>query len=344
MSLLPRKDYQNLLTYEQLKKYEAAIHRGYFDNYHGLDWRHTFYGAYIWKYPRRTGIITRFCELLGHLPEWEDITDDNLRDFVCELRTHLSPNSVRTICAELKALLNAHKVDKKIPSEGYSNIIKQKACISSAVYLTAEEIGVLHAYHPATKGERYVKRLFMVECLTGARKSDCERLSSDNISLDRYGRQILTYVSRKSKVQVVVPVDPRLPQYLVRERDEPGSISSQTFNANISSICRKCGIDERAKVFHAGQELAGKKYEFVTSHTGRRSFATNLARAGVALEQIALLMGHVSGNTPNIAMTQRYIVGKIALDASVFHYFGTPGKKIVTKDEILEEMSKPAVR
>ena len=75
-------------------------------------------------------------------------------------------------------------------------------------------------------------------------------------------------------------------------------------------------------MFKAGKEETGKKYRFVSSHTGRRSFATNLSKKGVPLEQIAVMMGHTSNGMPNIQMTQRYIVGKTEIDSNTLRLFG----------------------
>ncbi|UVV52623.1 hypothetical protein NXY15_24270 [Bacteroides thetaiotaomicron] len=58
-------------------------------------------------------------------------------------------------------------------------------------------------------------------------------------------------------------------------------VSDPTFNNNIRNICRKAGITEAVKVFKAGKEVEGEKWEFVSSHTARRSFATNLYLRGV---------------------------------------------------------------
>ncbi len=43
-------------------------------------------------------------------------------------------------------------------------------------------------------------------------------------------------------------------------------VSDPTFNNNIRNICRKAGITEAVKVFKAGKEVEGEKWEFVSSH------------------------------------------------------------------------------
>ena len=98
-------------------------------------------------------------------------------------------------------------------------------------------------------------------------------------------------------------------------------------------MCKACGIDTAAKVFLAGRDRRGHKYEFVSTHTGRRSFATNLALKGVAIEQIAMMMGHMSGNVPNIAMTQRYIMGRLSLSPEAFAAFRLPDAEKIEQEQ-----------
>lgn len=320
-SYLKTRDYERLLSETQQKKYAAAIREGYFNNYHGIAWRHTFYGAYIWKYPKRTAIIRRFENLLGKLPDWDDITDDNLRDFKDLLDDELSPNSVRVIGAEICALINENKPSKKISSELFSRVMKTKSVPVQPVFLTRAEIRRIDAYQPNGKFSRTVKRLFMIECLTGARFSDCVKMSVYNMYKEGI-HKLLKYVSCKNKVEVIVPVDEMLPKYLVPEPNEHTINGTYSYNRALRAICKNCGIIENTKVFKGGKEVHGKKWEFVTSHTGRRSFATNLSKKGVSIEQISLMMGHMCGNVPNIQMTQRYIVGKMKLDYKVIKIFG----------------------
>ena len=312
--------WEKLLTYEQKEKYKNAIRQGYFSDYQGLAWRHdTFYGACIWKHPNRVQVIKRFETLLGHRPGWDDITDDNLRDLFGDLASHYAPNSTKTICAEIAAVIRENDASKTIPSDGFSSILKAKKVPSQAVFLTMDEIRKIRDFTPRTRAGKYVHRLFMIECLTGARMSDCMRISSKNI--DESGNT-LTYVSQKSKVEVTVPIHKWLRPFLVPSKfDEPTTMSFTTYGRIIKEMCFRCGINEKVSLFFKGKDVSGYKFEFVTSHTGRRSFATNLALKGVSLEQIALLMGHMSGNVPNVSMTQHYIVGKMKIDSKVFELF-----------------------
>ncbi|WP_240052269.1 tyrosine-type recombinase/integrase, partial [Bacteroides intestinalis] len=79
----------------------------------------------------------------------------------------------------------------------------------------------------------------------------------------------------------------------------------------------KAGITEAVKVFKAGKEVEGEKWEFVSSHTARRSFATNLYLRGADLYSISQMMGHAS-----VEMTQNYLCcGLREQSAQVMEYF-----------------------
>lgn len=94
-------------------------------------------------------------------------------------------------------------------------------------------------------------------------------------------------------------------------------VSDPTFNNNIRNICRKTGITEAVKIFKAGKEVEGEKWEFVSSHTARRSFATNLYLRGADLYSISQMMGHAS-----VEMTQNYLCcGLREQSAQVMEYF-----------------------
>jgi len=319
---LKTRDWERLLNFAQQRTYKTAIKQGWFADYHGIEWRHdTFYGAYIWKYPKYLKVVRMFTEMLGHKPQWSDLTDDNLRDLFDEITSNYAPNSARTICATIKAVIRENDDTREIPTKSFHKVLKAKTVPVQAVYLTEEEIDRIIAYNPRGANKRYVQRMFVMECLCGARLSDCQKMTTENI--DESGR-FLVYVTQKTKTEVKVPLHKKLRPFLVcGTADEPiDGLPECTFIRNLQEICRDCGIGNPVKVFQKGREQHGKKYRFVTSHTGRRSFATNLSKKGVSLEQIAVMMGHVSGGKPNIQMTQRYIVGKTEITSETLRLFG----------------------
>ena len=95
------------------------------------------------------------------------------------------------------------------------------------------------------------------------------------------------------------------------------TIALSTFNDTLRNICRNCGINEVITLFRKGEWATKEKWEFVSSHTGRRCFATNLFIRGADPSLIAKYMGHSS---PEITI-KRYIVGYRQADEKVMQFF-----------------------
>lgn len=303
------------LSWEQKRKFRAAIEQGYFDDYerNPRQWKHTLAGTFIWHYPNRCSTLNRLRDVLGHIPQWEEMTDDNLRDFVDELQEEVSSSSARTICAELKAVLNENR--RKIPSEDFSSILSVKGEISQAVYLTRDEMQRIIDYTPVGKIEQFVRRNFIVEFLTGARRCDAERLTVSHCDIDT---GMLSYVPKKTPgIVVTVPVDERLHLRDFLADKYHRACGRDVFNDTIRRICKECNIDTVCTIKRRGTSVTAPKYELVSSHTARRSFATNLFLAGVSLEDISMLMGHGK----NIETTKRYICAERQISSNVLSYF-----------------------
>lgn len=302
------KDY---ITREVRIKYRSAISKGYLVGY-GPEWRRTFVGAFLTKYPKRSIIIKYLEEAVGHLPKWKDITDWNLQDFVITLNDNMCQSSVRTSCNMLKSVINANIGEVNIPSQNYAKILSVKKEPSQAVFLNEDEIRRIDAYVPENDKERCVKRIFMIEALTGARHSDAERLGIENI--DKTSGE-LTYVPIKTTGCIIhLPVHKMLRKYLT---EDSSTTDLGTFNRVLRDICHKCGITEKTAIFRRGENTTGEKWEYVSSHTGRRSFATNLfLRDNSDISTIQRFMGH---SDPKI--TWGYICGEKKPSNEIMNFF-----------------------
>lgn len=303
------------LSWEQKKKYRAAIAFGYFDNYEDnpRQWKHSFVGSLLWRYPTRTATLNRLRDIVGHIPQWEDLTEDVIRDFVDDVSESMAVSSARTICAELKAVLNENR--KKIPADDYTKTMSLKSEASQAVYLTRDEIMRIINYKPIDDIERFVRRNFLVEFMTGARRCDAEKLTINHCDIET---GTLSYVPKKTPgIVVTVPVDERLKLRELLADKYHRDCCNDVFNTVIRRICKECKIDTECTIRRRGSTITAPKYELVSSHTARRSFATNLYLAGVSLEDIALLMGHGK----NIETTKRYICAERPISTNVMAYF-----------------------
>lgn len=263
------------------------------------------------KYPK---YAARFEELwkeaVGSPMKWENITKVRLQKLVSHLDTVLSPNSVRQYCAKLKAVLNLYSDEVNLP-KGYEKILSPKAEKPVQVFLTESELDALIAYEPKSENEKLVKSQFLMGAFSGARHSDFLRFDQTNIVGEN-----LEYVSQKTKMRSVVPCKPIVAQLILST--EKRTLPDKTFNEILRRICKAAGIVSQVKVFKAGEEKTGQKWEFVSSHTARRSFATNLYLKGLDIYTISRFLGHSS-----VEMTaQNYICAEIReLSDEVKKYF-----------------------
>ena len=258
--------------------------------------------AFLDKYPKCDYILRMFeaanlCEAT-----WENITKARLQRFIDYMSERLSPNSVNQYATKLKAVLNLYSDEVLLP-RGFAKVLTPRKCAVQNVYLTEEEIERLTQYTPHNERELYVRNLFVISAYCGMRHSDAAKLNESNIVGDT-----LQYVSIKTKIHSTVPLKPIVREYIATcPRIE---IDDTTFNNIIRRICKKCGITDMVKVFKAGEVKEGEKWEYVSSHSARRSFASNLYLRGVDLYTISKMLGHNSTRT-----TTGYICADIRTDS-----------------------------
>jgi len=273
----------------------------------------TFENEFTRQNPGRVQLIRFMREAIGKKEvEWGDLTTLNLSK-VCEYITgRCASNSACTYFAIIKAFLAKFKDEDLIPCKHPERILKAKKVPSQNVFLTEEEIDRIERYVPESTCERDVKAAFLIGCYLGARRSDVLQITRKNITENR-----IVYVSQKTKTEVSVPIHRNLMKYLLYKPEKERAVGVYTYV--IQKICRECGIDEKVRIFYHGKMQERKKYEFVGSHTARRSFCTNLARRGVDIYTIAALAGHGT----NVEMTQKYIVSDVEnLSEKTMAFFG----------------------
>lgn len=272
----------------------------------------SFEQEFIRKEPNRVQVLRFMREAIGvDEVQWDDITTLNLskvREYICE---RVAGNSACTYLAIIKAFLVKYIDEKIYPCKNPAKELKAKRVPSQNVYLTEEEIELIEKYVPKSECERDVKAAFLIECYMGARRCDVENINTNNIIDGK-----IVYVSKKTHVECSVPIHKNLLKYL-HHRQKKTRARSVT-NRTIQRICKEVGITQEIQIFYHGEMVKRPKYEFVGSHTARRSFCSNLARRGVDIYTIAALAGH----NQNITMTQRYIIPDVdELSSEAMNFF-----------------------
>jgi len=146
------------------------------------------------------------------------------------------------------------------------------------IYLKDKEINLIYK-HDFKNDERLenARDLFIIGLRTGLRISDFLRLKQTNIK-DGF----IVIETQKTGQEVVIPMHWQVKEILEKRNGFPKKISNQKFNLYIKNVAELSGLNEltlgskinpKTKRKEKGTYL---KYELITSHICRRSFASNL--------------------------------------------------------------------
>ena len=211
----------------------------------------------------------------------------------------LNDNTVGTHIKHIKTLMN-----EAFERDLHNNLkFKKKGFVvmrrdSDSVYLTEAEIDKLLTldFSEDPKLER-VRDVFCIDCWLGLRYSDLVRVTKDKI-IEENGITLLKIEMEKTNAIVRVPINPKAVPLLTKYDYTLPVISSQKFNTYLKDVTKveKAGLNGEIEIttLKAGQKERKKypKHELITSHTARRSFATNLYLQGVPSQHIMAVTGH----------------------------------------------------
>lgn len=167
---------------------------------------------------------------------------------------------------------------------------------TKAIYLTEQEINKIFK-HDFSANERLsrVRDLFIVGLWTGQRIRDFKNIKAANIK-----EGYIEITTSKTGVDVVIPLHPQIIEVLNRwEGNFPASLSDQKFNEYVKEVGREVGLTYLVSGSKINSETKRKeegefpKYELISSHICRRSFATN-HYGKLPTQTIMAITGHQS--------------------------------------------------
>jgi integrase len=171
---------------------------------------------------------------------------------------------------------------------------------TESIYLNEVELETIYKHDFAKKPRLdHCRDLFMIGCWTGLRFSDFSQLKLNNVvSID--GVECFKVKTQKTKDIVVIPVHPTvkeiLNKYAHTEKGLPRTISDQKMNEYLKDAAKDAELTENVTINKTRGamkvETTTEKYKLVTTHTARRSFATNLFLSGFPAISIMKITGH----------------------------------------------------
>lgn len=166
------------------------------------------------------------------------------------------------------------------------------------IYLTDEEIENLEKLD-LNENPRLarIRDIFLVGAFTGLRFCDLIRLDTSHIKKEKDSK-IIRMVMKKTNREVVIPCKPIVSDILTKYGGKMPQISEVNYNRYLKELGSFAGLDEETKMrtYKGGQmkSTSLKKWERLTSHTARRSFATNLFKQEVSPVVIQKMTGHTN--------------------------------------------------
>jgi len=274
----------------------------------------TYYDRYIVKLVNKinpkTGQFIAAKTIQGHartvelLKEFkakipfEKVNLDFYHDFIEFLKTKHS-FSTNTIGKHIKTV----KTVLIEASEDYEKVFVSKRFKSfsqetTAIYLNEAELEAIEKLDLTNnKKLSKVRDFFLLGCWTGLRFSDLLKLKPENLSNDSI--QLKAQKTNKTFVTPILHPSRRILDHYFYEGKQgvPSGISNQKLNKYVKELGKllpelhvKITVEETKGNMKVTKELS--KYEMMSSHTARRSFATNQFKSGAGIASIMAATGH----------------------------------------------------
>jgi integrase/recombinase XerD len=156
--------------------------------------------------------------------------------------------------------------------------------------LTEENLAAIFDALPTEKWEC----IFAIAYFTGSRISEVLSLDVDDVGTDRVSIKAANTKTKKARQATIV--DALRPFLAAYDAPATGFLFPAHHNGDGGHLTRQAAD----KTLRDACDMVG--LEGVSTHSFRRSFATNLSKQGYSLAKIARLLGHSSAS-----MTARYI-------------------------------------
>lgn len=192
---------------------------------------------------------------------------------------------------------------------------KVEAEAADAIYLTTDELMRIHQFTATPENIAEIcpdprksnrqqkaaalnlaKNKFLIGAFTALRVSDFNRLREVNLSENLI--RIKPKKGTRKNEDVVIPIHPVVREILSAGFEIETQMSEQKLNEHIKEVCRLAGITQPVTTARTeGNRLAERtapKYQMVSTHTARRSGATNMYKAGIPAISIMKITGHTT--------------------------------------------------
>jgi integrase len=261
---------------------------------------------------RSKGTIKNYRNTIGHLKEFSRVTGIPLTYENITLDTGLTllewlknekqfaPNTIWRVFKVIKLLMN-ETAERKLHKNFDFKTKKFRELAppeeTPSIFLDNNDLSKIYNLD-LSKNKKLdrVRDLFLIGCYTGLRFSDFNKLTADNI-IEFEGEKMFNIEIQKTKQYVSIPLHYIVIEILNKyEGKTPKGMSNQKFNDYLKDLAELTELNDtvliQKKQGHLETTVKYQKWQLVTTHTARRSFATNTYLAGLPTNSIMKITGH----------------------------------------------------
>ncbi|MBI2721958.1 MAG: tyrosine-type recombinase/integrase [Bacteroidetes bacterium] len=191
-----------------------------------------------------------------------------------------APNTIAQSIKSIKTMCYHAQTNGIEVSNQLSNIAVKWQKVEK-IYLDLNELKAIETATLPTDSLINAKDWLLISCETGQRVSDFMRFNKDQIRHEG-GKTLIEFTQVKTNKIMTIPLSKKVMTILKKRKGEfPYPISDQKYNEYIKEVCKVAKLTHKVKGSIMNKETERKetglfhKWELVTSHIGRRSFATN---------------------------------------------------------------------
>lgn len=213
----------------------------------------------------------------------KSLNKDWFNDFFewLKIKEKYSHNTAVKKVSILKTVIN--KASKKVETANDLDKLEIKAVNTydedtDVITLTLEDIQKIQNYNFESKALLNARKWLLLAIYTGQRGNDLlNGMTKENFKKDGNNYKIELKQIKTGK-KVVIPVLPAVKE--IYKKGLPYKVSQQKLNKHFKDICKLAGIDNpilgklRNKKTNRLEKKIRPKYEYISTHTGRRTFAT----------------------------------------------------------------------
>lgn len=240
---------KNLISYSTYKRYKVFFHL--LERFEGFMCKRLYLNEI------NADFVYNFM-LFGKEENYSESTVYRTLNFVKTILNFLEKRGIRTYVYELE--LPKEKRDKKIVTLNEENLLKIKK---------KEVPNQLQA----------AKDWLLISCYTGQRISDFMKFDTSMIKTIEH-KSYLSFTQQKTGKNILLPLHPEVRTIIKRNNfNFPPKIATQIYNQQIKEVARIAGINSpvsyNKRLQHRAFIKTIPKWEAISSHIGRRSFASN---------------------------------------------------------------------